>query len=185
MIALVVFTLLAGFGFVLFKMDLIWNELRRIRTVLETNLLTPVGFRVKETALGGNKMAQLQAGVKLRVLDDGKGVLYTLLPVNAAGNPVPWNVANNPIQAVSSAPATLGNAVPDPGDPNATPPRPADTTGLVFVAPVTQPVVDADNVVMTFSDTLTNGSTISTDAPGVDVAADDSPVGFSISESAL
>jgi hypothetical protein len=74
--------------------------------------------------------------------------------------------------------------VQDPGDPTANPPRLPDTTGLVFLSTVPQPPVDATGIVVTFSDTLTNGSVISTAADPIDVTADDSPVGFTITESA-
>lgn len=145
-------------------------------------LIQPRGFQITETALnrtGEKKMTLVKATSNLQILDDGKGVLYTLTPVNHAGAPEPLPTGTV-ISASSSAPASLGNAVPDPGDPNATPPRPADTTGLVFLATVPQPPVDATGIVMTFSAPF--GTTA---AAPVDVAADASPVGFTISESAL
>jgi hypothetical protein len=147
------------------------------------NQFGPIGFRITETALqptGGNTMAPIaKAGVDLQILDDGKGVLYTLTPVNRSGNPEPLP-AGVTVSASSSAPASLANAIQDPGDPNATPQRPPDTTGLVFLATVVQPVVDANGIVMTFSAPFG-----STGADPVDVVADNSPVGFSIKESAL
>jgi hypothetical protein len=155
----------------------------------------PVGFRITETALPPSKhgkteeyeetyrgeanMTIRKAGVDLQILDDGKGVLFTLVPVNHAGaaEPLP---AGDVVTGVSSAPASLANPVPDPGDPSATPPRPADTTGLVFLSTVVTPVVDATDIVVTFSAPF--GSTA---ANPVDVVSDNSPVGFTISESAL
>jgi hypothetical protein len=83
------------------------------------------------------------------------------------------------VTPTSSAPASLAVAA-DPGDPNANPPRLPDTTGLVFLGTVPQPVVDAVGVVVTFSAAF--GSTA---ANPVDVTADNSPVGFAITESAL
>lgn len=148
----------------------------------------PVAFNVTETAIGENKMAlpkkAATAIADLVILDDGKGVLYTLQPINKAGVAVPLPAGSGPVSAVSSAPGSLANAVQDPGDPTANPPRPPDTTGLVFLATVPQPPVDATGIVMTFSDTLTNGSTISTAADPVDVTADNSPAGFTITETA-
>lgn len=139
----------------------------------------PQGFNITETLIKGEtKMTVAKAGADLQILDDGKGVLYTLTPVNSAGSPEPLP-AGDVVTAASSAPASLVNAVPDPGDPTAIPPRPADTTGLVFLATVPQPPVDALGIVMTFSAAF--GSTA---AAPVDVVADSSPVGFTISESA-
>jgi hypothetical protein len=110
-------------------------------------------------------------------------VLFTLAPVNAAGDVIPWPAGEPAITGVSSAPASLTNPVPDPGDPSATPPRPADTTGLVFLSTVPQPPVDAEDVVVTFSVTTTAGVALTATANPVDVTADDSPAGFTISES--
>jgi len=123
--------------------------------------------------------------VDLDILDDGKGVLYSLTPVNKAGNTVPLPSGTPPITASSSAPASLANAIPDPGDPNANPPRPPDTTGLVFLATVPQPPVDAVGIVETFTTTLTNGTVLTGPAPAVDVTADNTPAGFTIKETAL
>ena len=152
-----------------------------ILTTLQ-NIYGPVGFAITETALStvkGEVMTLAKAGVDLQILDDGKGVLFTLTPVNHAGapEPLPSGVL---VTGTSSAPASLANPVPDPGDPNATPPRPADTTGLVFLSTVASPVVDAAGIVVTFSAPF--GSTA---ADPVDVVADNSPVGFTITESAL
>jgi hypothetical protein len=155
----------------------------QILDALRELLAQPVGFRITETALnrtGDKIMAPIsKATTDLQILDDGKGVLYTLTPVNKAGasEPLPSGTV---ITASSSAPASLANAIPDPGDPTANPPRPPDTTGLVFLATVPQPPVDATDAVMTFSAPF--GSTA---APGVDVTADNSPVGFTITETAL
>jgi len=147
---------------------------------LRTQAALPTGFVIKETAVlaKGDNMTLAKAGVDLQILDDGKGVLYTLTPVNKAGNPEPLP-AGVVVGASSSAPASLANAVQDPGDPTANPPRPADTTGLVFLATVPQPPVDAVGIVMTFSAPF--GSTA---ANPVDVTADNSPVGFTITETA-
>jgi hypothetical protein len=159
-----------------------------LKDLTEPPTNNPVAFEVTETAIGENTMAlpkkAATATADLVILDDGKGVLYTLQPINKAGAPVPLPTGSGPISAVSSAPASLANAVQDPGDPTATPPRPPDTTGLVFLATVPQPPVDATGVIMTFSDTLTNGSVISTAATGVDVTPDNSPAGFTITETA-
>jgi len=171
------------------------HELRRIRELLEK---APVGFTIKETALPDvagkeypwrpvpnltksqeNKMTLAKATTDLQILDDGKGVLFTLTPVNRAGAPEPLP-SGTTITGTSSAPASLANPIPDPGDPNATPPRPPDTTGLVFLSTVPQPPVDVVGAVVTF--TAPFGSTA---ANPVDVTADDSPVGFTITESAL
>ena len=162
-------------------LKLILMELRIVR-------LAPVGFRIAETALqpnqGGKNVAKVKAGVDLKILDDGKGVLFTISGfVNAAGNPVPQPAGV--ISGVSSAPASLLNPIPDPGDPNATPPRPPDTTGLVFLSTVAQPVVDADDVIVTFTDNETSGGVITEEANGIDIAVDDSAVGFSVTETAL
>lgn len=141
----------------------------------------PTGFRITETALPTqkeNKMTIKAAGVDLAILDDGKGVLFTLTPVNHAGNPEPLPPGTT-VSATSSAPASLTVAA-DPGDPNATPPRPPDTTGLVFLGTVPQPPVDAAGVVVTFSAPF--GTTA---ADPIDITADNSPVGFTITEAAL
>lgn len=130
--------------------------------------------------------------VDLTILDDGKGVLFALTPKNKGGGTVPLPSGTPPITAVSSAPASLTNAVPDPGDPTLTPPRPPDTTGLVFLSTVPQPPVDATGITMTFSTTLPNGTALTgttgasgnTGAPAIDVIADNSPVGFSVTETA-
>jgi hypothetical protein len=139
----------------------------------------PIGFRITETAIQptGGTMTIAKAGADLQILDNGKGVLFTLTPVNRAGNPEPLP-AGTTVLATSSAPASLAVA-PDPGDPNATPPRPADTTGLIFLGTVPQPPVDAVGVVVTFSAPF--GSTA---ADPIDVTADNSPVGFTITETA-
>jgi|SRR5580700_54604 hypothetical protein len=129
--------------------------------------------------LKGEHMTLAKATADLQILDDGKGVLFTLTPVNRAGAPEPLP-SGITVTGTSSAPASLANPIPDPGDPNATPPRPPDTTGLVFLSTVPQPPVDAVSVVVTF--TAPFGSTA---ANPVDVTADDSPVGFTITESAL
>jgi hypothetical protein len=148
----------------------------------------PAKFNITENAVptseGEKKMAKAKATVDFDILDDGKGVLFTLQPVNAAGNPVALPSGSGPITGVSSAPASLANPVQDPGDPTANPPRPPDTTGLVFLSTVPQPPVDATGIVVAFSDTLTNGATISTTANAIDVTSDSSPAGFTISESA-
>jgi hypothetical protein len=150
----------------------------------------PAGFGITEKAVENTmpkkkeksmSPTKVKASADFVILDDGKGVLYTLQPINAAGNAVP-NPAGT-ITAVSSAPASLTNAVQDLGDPTANPPRPADTTGLVFLSTVPQPPVDAVGIVMTFTDTLTSGSVISTAANPVDVTADNTPAGFTITES--
>ena len=133
----------------------------------------PEGFRITETALGGGSMAT----VDFQILDDGKGVLFTLQPINRADSPEPLP-AGDVVTGTSSAPASLTNPAPDPGDPTATPPRPPDTTGLVFLSTVPQPPVDATGIVVTF--TAAFGSTA---ANPIDVVADNSPVGFTISES--
>ena len=158
------------------------NELKLIRL----SLYGPVGFDVNINLLspqGGTKMAgAAKATVDLQILDDGKGVLFTLTPVNAAGATValPAGVTVTP---TSSAPGSLAVAQ-DPGDPNANPPRPPDTTGLVFLGTVPQPPVDATGIVVTFSATLPSGTVISAAAAPVDVVTDSSPVGFSITETA-
>lgn len=149
------------------------------------HLADPNGFRITETAVqsqGEEAMSKLKAGLDLEILDSGKGVLYTLTPTRD-GNPVPLP-SGSVITAVSSAPASLTNAVQDPGDPTANPPRSADTTGLVFLATVPQPPVDATGITQTFTDTATNGATLSATADPVDVTADNSPNGFTITESA-
>jgi hypothetical protein len=143
----------------------------------------PVGFTVTETVLSKEKlMAKAKATVDLQILDDGKGVLFTLTPVNAAGGSVPLPTGTV-VVATSSAPATLTVAA-DPGDPTATPPRAADTTGLVFLGSVVKPVVDATGVTVGFSDTLATGTITATSAP-VDIVADNSAVGFTVTEAAL
>jgi hypothetical protein len=125
--------------------------------ILRKRSKIPAGFRIKEQALGGAKnMAKAKSTVDTQILDDGKGVLFTLQPVNAAGNPIALPSGSGPVAGVSSAPASLTSPVTDPGDPTATPPRLPDTTGLVFL--------------------------VSTAANPIDVAADDSPVGFTITE---
>lgn len=165
-------------------LEKIGHDLRLIREFF----LDPVKFNITENVVsistGEKKMAKAKATVDFDILDDGKGVLFTLQPVNAAGNPVALPSGSGPITGTSSAPASLTNPVQDPGDPTANPPRLPDTTGLVFLSTVPQPPVDATGIVVTFSDTLTNGATISTAANAIDVTSDSSPAGFTISESA-
>jgi hypothetical protein len=137
----------------------------------------PASFLITETAIQSpkeKKMPAMKATVDLVILDDGKGVLFTLQPVNAAGNPVPLPSGTPAISASSSAPGSLA-VVPNPGD----------TTGLQFLGTVPQPPVDATGIVVTFSVTLPNGTALSA-APAnpIDVTADNSPVGFSITETA-
>jgi hypothetical protein len=159
------------------------DTMREIRDALIKNNL-PTGFDIKEEALRGETMAKVGASVDLQILDDGKGVLFTISGfVNKAGNPVSQPAGT--ITGVSSAPASLTSPVPDPGDPTTTPPRLPDTTGLVFLSTVAQPVVDATDVVVTFTDTETSGGTITEAAGGIDIVADDSAVGFSITETSL
>jgi hypothetical protein len=152
--------------------------------------LAVAGFRITETALqsdiGGNNMdrSKMKATVDFEILDDGKGVLYTLTPVNTAGNPMPLP-GGNTLSGVSAAPASLANPIADPGDPNATPPRLPDTTGLVFLSTVPKPVVDAVGIVVTFTDTQTGGTLLTAVANAIDVDADNSLAGFTISETAL
>jgi hypothetical protein len=163
--------------------ELVLVERRRL--AVETQILTllrvvagvlPVGFAIHETVVRTEKEKTMP--VDLQILDDGKGVLFTLQPVNAAKMPVPLP-AGDTVTATSSAPATLAVA-PDPGDPNANPPRPADTTGLVFLGTVPQPPVDATAIVVTFSASFGSSA-----ANPIDVTADGSPAGFTITETAL
>jgi hypothetical protein len=161
-------------------------EVERSRLCVEVEILDflrrPTGFRITETVLqpkGEEKMTVAKAGVDLVILDDGKGVLFTLAPVNHVGTVEPLP-AGDVVTGTSSAPTSLANPIPDPGDPTTTPPRPPDTTGLVFLSTVPQPPVDAVGVVVTF--TAPFGSTA---ANPIDVTADSSPVGFTITESAL
>lgn len=130
---------------------------------------------------------RLKDGVDLQILDDGKGVLYTLTPINAGGTPVAMPAGSSPITGSSSDPALT--VAPDPGDPNATPPRAADTTGLVFLGSIVPPAKDTTGIVVTFSATLPNGNAISTAAPAVDIVPDPNnpanPSGFTIAESAV
>lgn len=130
------------------------------------------GFKITEKVQGENNVGKMKATVDLQILDDGKGVLFTLQPVNAAGNSIPLPTGDT-VSAGSSAPGSLAVA-----------PNPGDTTGLVFLGTVPQPPVDATGIVVTFSATLSNGNTISTAANPIDVTADDSPVGFTITETA-
>jgi hypothetical protein len=147
----------------------------------------PTGFNIEETNLtGGTTMAgKLSAGVNLTTLDDGKGVLYALTPVNAAGNPTKLPAGSGPVTGTSSSPAMT--VAQDPGDPTATPPRPADTTGLVFLGSIAQPPVDTPGIVVTFTDQLTSGAVITTAAAPVDIIPDPNnpanPTGFTIVES--
>jgi hypothetical protein len=155
----------------------------------------PVAINVSEQAvesanLTGEKLMTptpstpiRKATVDFQILDDGKGVLFTLSPVNSAGNPVPLPAGTPAITATSSAPGSLTNAIDDPGDTTANPPRPPDTTGLVFLSTVPQPPVDATGITMTFATTLANGTTLTGVSTPVDVIADTSPVGFTITES--
>lgn len=167
--------------------------LKRIAHVLIPG--DPVGFRIEMTVLAPTTISPRRGvmtlakdtAVDLQILDDGKGVLYTLTPVNAAGAAVPLPAGSQPIVPTSSDPAlTLAQ---DPGDPTANPPRLADTTGLVFLGSIAQPAKDVVGVVATFTDTLENGTTISTAALAVDIVPDpnnpNNPTGFTIAESAV
>jgi hypothetical protein len=130
-------------------------------------------------------MTKLKTGVDLTTLDDGKGVLYTLTPVNAAGADVKMPAGSSPITPSSSDPALT--VAPDPGDPTANPPRPADTTGLVFLGSIAQPPKDVAGIVVSFSATLPSGNTIQTAADPVDIVPDpnnpNNPTGFNVVES--
>ena len=167
-----------------------------IITILSYLTPNPVGFNVAETTLPSQTESQLKgetmspqklrAGVDLTVLDDGKGVLFTLTPVNSQGATVPLPAGSGPVAGASSDPAMT--VAQDPGDPAATPPRPADTTGLVFLGSIVQPPKDVAGIVVTFTDTLTNGTVISTKAARVDIVPDpnnpNNPSGFTVAESA-
>jgi len=140
-----------------------------IRRVLK---LEPVGFKIKETNLD-KETSMADGTVDLQILDDGKGVLFTLTPVNKAGNTEPLP-AGSTVKATSSAPASLVVAA-----------NPGDTTGLVFLGTVPQPPVDATAIVVTFECDDSNGNALfSTDAAPIDVTADNTPVGFTITETA-
>jgi hypothetical protein len=166
------------------------KQLNRILGIITPPPDEVAAIQVTETALAGSPakgekaMPKTKATADLVILDDGKGVLFTLQPVNAGGAAIPLPAGSGPITGVSSAPASLANPIQDPGDPTATPPRPPDTTGLVFLSTVPQPPVDAVGVVVTFSDTLTSGNTITTAANPIDVTADDSLAGFTSTETA-
>src|SRR5580698_85465 len=106
-------------------------DVERARLAIEQQilnfLLSPAGFNITETAVRTNKEKTMTTPVRKAtadfvILDDGKGVLFTLAPVNAAGAVIPWPAGEPAITGVSSAPASLTNPVPDPGDPSATPP---------------------------------------------------------------
>lgn len=159
----------------------------------------PTGFKVRERSLGGptppltpntekenfmDKATKLKAGVDLQIVDNGKGVLYTLVP-QKAGQPISLPTGTAPASISVSDPAAL-NVVPDPGDPNATPPRPADTTNLVFLGTLPTPPKDEDDVVATFNYTFPDGATLSAVAKGVDIVpAENDPDSFVIQESGL
>lgn len=141
----------------------------QILDLLRQESTVPVGFRVTTTPILGDKVMTpaVKATVDLQILDDGKGVLFTLTPVNQAGNPVPLPTGDT-VTATSSVPGSLAVAS-----------NPGDTTGLVFLGTVPQPPVDATGIVVTFSAAF--GSTA---ANPIDVVSDSSPVGFTITEAA-
>ena len=65
------------------------DAVREIRNALTANN-SPAGFIIKEQPVKGESMAKLKATVDLQILDDGKGVLFTLQPVNAAETQRDW-----------------------------------------------------------------------------------------------
>lgn len=162
-------------------------------SITERGLDQPIEIPALRTSSGAKHMTtevKNKAGVDLSILDDGKGVLYTLTPVKAnpdgTTTPEPLPAGTSPIVGTPSDPVL--NVAQDPGDPSATPPRPADTTGLVFLGSIATPK-DVAGVVVTFKCTLPNGNVISTDAPPVDVVPDpnnpNNPTGFTIAEAAV
>lgn len=169
------------------------NLIANVSTILSYVARMPVGFNVAETAIQSQNKGETmspqkqRAIVDLTVLDDGKGVLFTLTPVNSAGSAVPLPSGSGPVAGASSDPAMT--VAQDPGDPAAVPPRAADTTGLVFLGSIVQPPKDVAGIVVTFSDTLTNGTIISTPAPAVDIVPDPNnpknPSGFTVQEAAV
>ena len=146
---------------------------------------SPTGFTIKESAINSKgELNMATPTVDLSALDDGKGVLYTLTLV-PAGSKLP--AGSPPIVGTSSSPALTVAA--DPGDPSATPPRAADTTGLVFLGSIAKPPVDTPGLVVTFAVTLPNGTAISQAAAAVDIVPDPNnpanPTGFTIQEAAV
>jgi hypothetical protein len=169
----------------------ILDELQEIRTaIVGLSSTMPTGFTVVEKSLdqpkGEFKMtpSKATATVDLTTLDDGKGVLYTFTPVNSQGATVTLPAGTPPISGTSSDPAMT--VAQDPGDPAATPPRPADTTGLVLLGSIAQPAKDVAGIVVTGSTTLPNGTVLSLACPPVDIVPDPNnpanPTGFTVVE---
>ena len=150
--------------------------------------------------------AVVQADADLKIVDNGKGVLFTVqlqlssfpgygITVNQwFVSPFTfWQKGGQPIGLPPNTPPAVINVsspaltvVPDPGDPSATPPRPADTTGLVFLGTITQPPQDVDGVVATFAYTFPDGVQLTATADPVDITPSETdPDSFVIQESAL
>ena len=153
-------------------------------------LSDPTGFQVNERSLdrpspkstsnlkGENTMAPLKAGTDLQIVDNGKGVLYTVQP-QKAGAPIalPPNTPPAVINVtVGGSPSTALTVVPTPGD----------TTGLSFTGSIAQPPQDVDAVVAAFAYTFPDGVQLTATADPVDITPSETdPDSFVIQESAL
>lgn len=124
------------------------------------------------------------ATADLEIIDSGKGVLFTLTPTKGGVNTT--LPSGTPAAVPASSDPALSLAA-DPGDPNATPPRPADTTNLVFLGSIAQPPKDVAGIVATFNYTFPDGNTLVATAPAVDIVApvNNDPDGFTIQEAAV
>ena len=153
-------------------------------------LSDPTSFKVNERSLDGsptttsnlqgenNMSPVLKAGTDLQILDNGKGVLYTVQP-EKAGSPIALP-PNTPPAAISvtvgGSPSTALTVVPTPGD----------TTGLSFTGSIAQPPQDVDTVVAAFAYTFPDGVQLTATADPVDITPSETdPDSFVIQESAL
>jgi hypothetical protein len=159
------------------------DELRLIRQFLTT----PTGFKVTEAVLNqkGDITMSKPTGhsVGIELLPNGH-VLFTFTPT-PAGSTLPANTPL-PLQFTSSDPAL--SVAQDPGDPNATPPRPLDTTGLVALGTPNLPAGSAGvkGIIVTGQTTLPGASApisgSNADNPVNVDPAPNLPTGFAVTE---
>jgi hypothetical protein len=152
----------------------------------------PTGLSVVEESLTakGEVMKTSGHSVKLQILPSGK-VLFTFTPT-PAGSTMP--AGTPPLSYTVSDPALLVTA--DPGDPNATPPRPPDNgSGLVALGTPNPPANTPNwpgvvGIIVTGQTTLPGASApIVSDQASVDVVpappTPTNPTGFAVAETAL
>ena len=140
-----------------------------------SRLSDPTEFVVTITKIEGDKSMNtkaVKADADLQIVDNGKGVLYTLTPQKGGQNvPLPPNTppavisVNNPALDVE--------------------PTPGDNTGLSFTGSIAQPPQDVSGIVATFTYTFPDGVQVIAQASAIDIVPSETdPDSFVIQESA-